>query len=321
MPTPLEGIHHVTAVTGDAPRNIDFYTRVLGLRLVKKTVNQDVTNTYHLFYGDKVGHPGTEMTFFDWPDVPAHQAGFGDVSAVTFMVPDRGSLDWWLRRLDDEGVEHGSIEQRGDREVVALLDPEGQRIELVAGGTGDATPWEGSQVPAEMQIRGFGAVTMMVDTLEPTRWFLTEVLGFSQSDEYTFPDNPSRRAQIYSTGPGGLGAEVHVEVRPDLPPARVGVGGVHHVAWRTPTDATHREWQEMLTEAGVPVTPVIDRYYFKSVYFREPGGVLFEIATDGPGFTGDEDESELGTKLSLPPFLEPRRAEIEAQLQPLEASV
>jgi glyoxalase family protein len=321
MPTPLEGIHHVTAMSGHAGRNVDFYTQILGLRLVKKTVNQDVTNTYHLFYGDEVGHPGTEMTFFEWPNVPSHVAGFGDVSAVTFMVPDRSALDWWVPWLDKQGVEHGSVEQRGDRHVVPFVDREGQRLELVAGGTGNATPWEESPVPAEMQIRGFGAVTMIVDTLEPTSWFLTEVLDFRQSGEYRFPDNPSRSAQIFSTGPGGLGAEVHVEVRPDLPPARVGIGGVHHVAWRTPTDETHRDWQQALTEAGVPVTPVIDRYYFKSLYFREPGGVLFEIATDGPGFTGDEDVSELGKHLSLPPFLEPRRKEIEAQLPPIEVSV
>src|SRR5438270_3352732 len=162
MPTPLQGIHHVTAVTGDAPGNVDFYTRVLGLRMVKKTVNQDVTNTYHLFYGDAVGHPGTEMTFFDWPDVPAHQAGFGDVSAITFMVPDRQALGWWLRRLDEQRVEHGPIEERGDRQVISLLDPEGQRLELVAGGTGNATPWTESTVPEDVQIRGFGAVTMIV---------------------------------------------------------------------------------------------------------------------------------------------------------------
>lgn len=321
MPTPLEGLHHVTAVSGNAGRNVDFYTQILGLRLVKKTVNQDVTNTYHLFYGDAVGHPGTEMTFFEWPDVPQHVAGFGDVSAITFMVPDRAALDWWGPWLEKQGVDHGSIEQRGDRQVLPFVDGEGQRLELVAGGAGNATPWEGSPVPAEMQIRGFGAVTMIVDTLEPTSWFLTEVLGFRQSGEYRFPDNPSRSAQIFSTGPGGLGAEVHVEVRPDLPPARVGIGGVHHVAWRTPTDETHLAWQQALTEAGVPVTPVIDRYYFKALYFREPGGVLFEISTDGPGFTGDEDVADLGKHLSLPPFLEPRRKEIEAQLPPLEVSV
>lgn len=317
----LEGIHHVTAVTGRAPANVDFYTRVLGLRLVKKTVNQDVTSTYHLFYGDEVGHPGTEMTFFDWPDVGAHIAGAGDVSAITFMVPDRAALDYWVGRFDAEGVRHGPIEERGGRPVLPFLDPEGQRLELVAGGTGNATPWEQSPVPAEYAIRGFGAVTVVVETLQPTVDFLTSVLGFRQSGEYTFPDNESRRALIFETGSGGLGSEVHVEERPNLPPARVGIGGVHHVAFRTPNDEEHRAWREHLVRSGVAVTPVIDRYYFRALYFREPGGVLFEIATDGPGFATDEDVEHLGEDLSLPPFLEPHRAEIEAALPPLEVAV
>jgi glyoxalase family protein len=319
--TDLEGIHHVTAVTGRAPANVDFYTRVLGLRLVKKTVNQDVTSTYHLFYGDEVGHPGTEMTFFDWPDVGGHIAGAGDVSAITFMVPDRAALDYWLDRFDAEGVRHTRIEERGGRPVLPFVDPEGQRLELVVGGTGNATPWEESPVPAEYAIRGFGAVTVVVETLQPTADFLTSILGFRQSGEYTFPDNESRRALIFETGSGGLGSEVHVEERPNLPPARVGIGGVHHVAFRTPNDEEHRAWRERLLHAGVPVTPVIDRYYFRAMYFREPGGVLFEIATDGPGFATDEDVAHLGEGLSLPPFLEPHRAEIEAALPPLEVAV
>lgn len=319
--TDLEGIHHVTAVTGQAPANVDFYTRVLGLRLVKKTVNQDVTSTYHLFYGDEVGHPGTEMTFFDWPNVGEHLAGAGDVSAITFMVPDRDALDYWVDRFEGEGVRHGPIEERGGRPVLPFLDPEGQRLELVVGSTGNATPWEQSPVPPEYAIRGFGAVTVVVETLQPTADFLTSVLGFRQSGEYTFPDNESRRALIFETRNGGLGSEVHVEERPDLPSARVGIGGVHHVAFRTPNDEEHRAWRERLMHAGVAVTPVIDRYYFRALYFREPGGVLFEIATDGPGFATDEDVAHLGEGLSLPPFLEPHRAEIEAVLPPLEVAV
>src|SRR5438270_62849 len=156
MTTPIEGIHHVTAVTGRAPRNVAFYTQVMGLRFVKKTVNQDVTNTYHLFYGDEAGHPGTEMTFFDWPDVPQHMAGVGDVSAVTFRVPD-GSLEWWLQWLEGKGVQHGVIEERDGRQVLPVLDSEGQRLELIAGGEGEDIPWRESPIPPEMQIRGFGA--------------------------------------------------------------------------------------------------------------------------------------------------------------------
>jgi glyoxalase family protein len=305
-------------VTGRAPGNLAFYTQVLGLRLIKKTVNQDVTSSYHLFYGDEVGSPGTEMTFFDWPNVPSHLAGAGDVSATSFVVPNVKALEWWESRFRDEGVEHDEISERAGRPTVPFVDPEGQRLELIAGDRGATKPWSTGEVPEENAIRGFGAVTLVVESLDPTKRFLTETLGFEQSGEYVFPDNESRRAVVFQTGEGGLGSEVHVEVRPDLPPASVGIGGVHHVAFRTPSDEEHRAWQHELAHAGVSVTPVIDRFYFRSIYFREPGGVLFEIATDGPGFTADEDVEHLGKSLSLPPFLEARRAQIEAVLPPLE---
>jgi glyoxalase family protein len=316
----LHGIHHVTAVTGRAPENLAFYTRVLGLRLIKKTVNQDVTSTYHLFYGDEVGSPGTEMTFFDWPNLPTHLAGAGDVAATSFVVPDVRALEWWQSRFRDAGVKYGEIEERAGRPTLPFVDPEGQRLELIAGDREGTKPWSESAVPEENAIRGFGAVTLVVESLAPTSRLLTETLGFEQSGEYVFPDNESRRAVIFKTGDGGLGGEVHVEVRPDLPPASVGIGGVHHVAFRTPDDEEHQAWQRDLAHAGVSVTPVIDRFYFRSIYFREPGGVLFEIATDGPGFTADEEVAHLGEALSLPPFLESRRAEIEAVLPPLEVT-
>jgi glyoxalase family protein len=314
----LHGVHHVTAVTGNAPANVDFYTNVLGLRLVKKTVNQDVISSYHLFYGDEVGHPGTEMTFFDWPDVGRHISGAGDISAVSFVVPDRAAIDFWMRRFQSEGVEHGDVEERAGRTALAFTDREGQRLELVVGERPGSTPWPQSPIPEEVAIRGLGPVTLIVESVEPTAKLLTDILGFRQKGEYAFPDNPSRRALVFETGSGGPGAEVHMEARPDMPPARVGIGGVHHVAFRTPNEEEHRSWQQLLARSGVGVTSVIDRYYFRSIYFREPGGVLFEIATDGPGFTGDEDVAHLGERLSLPPFLEPRRAEIESQLRPLE---
>lgn len=313
----LKGLHHVTAITGRAGDNVRFYTDALGLRLVKKTVNQDVTSTYHLFYGDSAGHPGTEITFFDWPDVGNHVPGSGDVSATSFMVPDPPALSWWSTRFEEKGVPHESIEKRGEREVLPFTDLEGQPLELVGGGQSNATPWNGSKVPSEMAIRGLAAVTLTVEALTGSAHFLETVLGFKQAGEYTFPDNQSRRAMIFQAGEGGLGTEVHLEERPDLPAGRVGIGGVHHVAFRTPNDTEHKRWRDMLAEAGVAVTPVIDRFYFRSIYFREPGGVLFEIATDGPGFTADEDFDHLGEHLSLPPFLEPRRDEIEAQLHPI----
>jgi glyoxalase family protein len=312
----LAGIHHITAVSGSGARNLDFYTRVLGLRLIKKTVNQDVPSTYHLFYGDEVGTPGTEMTFFEWPDVPAHIAGSGDVSAIGFVVPDTDALAWWEKRFDSEGVEHGAIEQRAGRAVLPFRDPEGQRLQLIAGVRSAPTiPWKDGPVPEDVAIRGFGTVTLTVKRLGPTRRLLTSVLGFREASEYTLESG--QKVSVFEMGPGGLGAEVHLVEQPELRLTQTGVGGVHHVAFRTPNDEEHRQWQANLTAAGVGVTPVIDRYYFRALYFREPGGVLFEISTDGPGFATDEDIEHLGESLSLPPFLEARRAELEAVLPPL----
>jgi glyoxalase family protein len=312
----LTGIHHVTAVTGMARQNLDFYTRVLGLRLVKKTVNQDVTSSYHLFYADGVGSPGTDMTFFDWPSVPSHLQGCGDVAATAFMVPEQ-SLDWWVEHLDRESVSHGSIQYVSQSRSIDLVDGEGQRLKLVEGGKSEAIPWRESPVPEEYAIRGLGAVFLMLASFEPTTSVFEKLLGFRPVTEYASPDDVPRLVRVFETGPGGLGTEVHLEERPDLSRAQVGVGGVHHVAFRTPDAAEHREWRSRIAAAHMAVTEVIDRYYFQSIYFREPGGVLVEIATDGPGFAQDEDVAHLGESLSLPPFLESRRAEIEAQLQPI----
>ncbi len=312
----LTGIHHVTAVSGSGPRNLAFYTNVLGLRLVKKTVNQDVPSTYHLFYADEVGSPGTDMTFFEWPNVPAHVPGAGDVSAVGFAVPDRAALEWWIDRFDAQGVPHGEIEERAGRPSVSFTDPEGQRLQLVVGTRTDSKPWTAT-IPEQYAIRGFAGVTLVVARAEPTVALLTDIMGFRQAGEYTI--DGSRRVQVFETGAGGIGAEVHLVVQPGSRQAQTGIGGVHHVAFRTPSDEEHRAWQQHLTRAGIAVTPVIDRYYFRALYFREPGGVLFEISTDGPGFAGDEDLAHLGEHLSLPPFLEPRRAEIESILPPLQS--
>jgi glyoxalase family protein len=315
----LGGLHHLTAVTGNASGNVAFYTQVLGMRLVKKTVNQDDVFAYHLFYGDEVGHPGTEVTFFDWPNIGSNVSGWGSIAAVGLRIP-HAALDWWRRRFDDAMLAHGEVEERNGRRTLAFTDPEGQRLVLVADdGDVGFSPWSGSPVPAEHQIRGLSHVLLDVDRLAPTAWVLTEVMGFRRSAEYAAPDNPARSVAVFETGPGGAGAEVHLQERPDLPPARLGTGGVHHVAFRTPNDEEHLGWQQRIARAGLGVTQVIDRYYFRSIYFREPGRVLFEIATDGPGFTTDEDAAHLGERLALPPFLEPRRAEIEAGLRPLTA--
>jgi glyoxalase family protein len=316
----LGGIHHLTAVTTEASRNVAFYTEVLGLRLVKKTVNQDDVSAYHLFYGDELGRPGTEITFFDWPHlrIAPNRAGAGEVSTTELRVPDRAALEWWVGRLEESGVPHGGIEERDGRAHIAFTDPEGQRLRLAGddGETGVAggIPWEWSAVPREVGIRGLGAVDLAVGELAPTAWVLAEVMGFRMVDERTEDEG---RLAVFEVGPGGPGATVRVIERPEAPLARLGRGGVHHVAFRTPDDEEHAAWRERLMRAGLGVTPQIDRYYFRSIYFREPGGVLFEIATDGPGFATDEDAAHLGEKLSLPPFLEPRREEIEARLEPI----
>ena len=312
----LGGLHHITAITGKASQNVAFYTQVMGMRLVKKTVNQDDVSAYHLFYGDDIGHAGTELTFFDWPHAGLSREGTGTISAIMFGVRGRAALDQWAQRLDSFGIEHGPIQMRGSRTLLALRDPEGQRLELVDDeGKLAGTPWAKSPVPPEIAIRGLYGVCFTLKQLERTERLFTDILGFRRADSYTVPQGND--VQVCEVGPGGPGAEVHLEVRPDLPFGHAAIGGVHHVAFRTPDDEQHRQWRARLAEAGSRVTEVIDRFYFHSIYFREPGGILCEIATDGPGFATDEDAATLGEHLALPPFLEPRRREIEAGLKPI----
>ena len=311
----LTGLHHVTAVTGDAPANLAFYTQTLGLRLVKKTVNQDDVSAYHLFYGDEVGHAGTEVTFFDWPRIGPNVPGVGDISALALRVPGPDALEWWARRLTDAGVAVGRVEMLGGRLTLEFTDPEGQRLRLVDdGGAPGGTPWSASPVPAAHGIKGLDGAGLTVRRLAPTARVLTDVLGMRPDREY---ERQGRTVSVFTMGPGGPGAELHIEERPDLPHVHVGAGGVHHIAFRTPEDAAQAAWHTRLRAAGLAVSDVIDRFYFHSLYFREPNGILFEIATDGPGFASDEDPAHLGERLSLPPFLEPHRARIEAGLRPL----
>ncbi len=315
----LGGIHHITAITGNASQNVAFYTQVLGLRLVKKSVNQDDVSAYHLFYADEGGHPGTDLTFFDWPQAGPNRPGAGTIAAIAFGVHGREALDWWAERFDSLGVEHDEVQLRGEegRAVLAFRDPEGQALELIDdGGRLAGQPWKKSPVPEDKAIRGLYAVRLMVRALEPSARFLTESLGFRQAG--TYQSAQKRPVTIYEVGPGGPGAEAHLEVWPEAPRGLPAIGGVHHVAFRTPNQEEHAAWQEQLARAGRQVTPVINRFYFYSIYFREPGGVLFEIATDGPGFATDEEPEHLGERLALPPFLEPYRKEIEAGLKPIE---
>jgi glyoxalase family protein len=317
----LTGLHHVTAITSQAARNLDFYTRVLGLRLVKKTVNQDDVSAYHLFYADAEGNAGTEVTFFDWPHVTQNYNGAGSIAQVALRVSGRDSLDWWAGHLSDAGVPHSGVIEEGQQTLLRFADPEGLGLDLVDDqGKPGGTPWDLAPVPVERGIRGLHAVSLMVYDLAPLDRVLTGLLGFQQAREYRANDDPVRRVTVYATGDGGPGTEVHVEHGQHLAPSRLGRGGVHHVAFRTPNDEEHRAWQRHLASSGMGVTQVIDRFYFKSIYFRVPGGILFEIATDGPGFATDEDMEHLGERLALPPFLEPQRAAIEAQLRPLEVA-
>ncbi|MGH2460369.1 MAG: ring-cleaving dioxygenase [Chloroflexota bacterium] len=316
----LGGLHHVSSITGDVGRNLAFYTEVLGLRLVKKTVNQDDVSAYHLFYADRAGHAGTDVTFFDWEGMAPHRPHAGEISAVALRVPGRAALENWIARLDAYGVTHGPIVERDGRAVLAFVDLEGQRLELVDDSVGNlgvppGEAWDRGAVPAAWGIRGLAAITITAKDLGPTDRVLTGLLGLQKVEDRVEDGHP---VVTYAIGPGGPGAEVRVIERPDLRSgAFVGAGGVHHAAFRAPNSEEHAAWRERMAAAGLNVTPVIDRYYFKSIYFREPGGVLFEIATDGPGFATDEDLDHLGETLALPPFLEPRRRQIEANLKPI----
>lgn len=315
----LTGLHHVTAVTANAPRNLAFYTQALGLRLVKKTVNQDDVSAYHLFYGDEAGHAGTEVTFFDWAQIGPTVHGTGDISTVALRVPSPNALEWWARHLADAGVAHTGVQEIGGRLSLEFTDPEGQRLRLVDdGGAPGGIPWPGSPVPQSQGITGLDGVGLTVRRLASTEPILTDVLGMRRDREY---ERDGRQVTVFTMGQGGPGTELHIEERPELGRTRVGAGGVHHVAFRTPNDAEQTAWLARIRGAGLGTSDVIDRYYFRSLYFREPNGILFEIATDGPGFAADEDPAHLGETLALPPFLEPRRREIEAGLTPLDSKL
>ncbi|WP_342642933.1 ring-cleaving dioxygenase [Rhodoligotrophos ferricapiens] len=313
----LHGIHHLTAVTADARGNHAFYTGELGMRLVKKTVNQDDVSAYHLFYGDGAASPGSDLTFFDFPTKPARH-GIHSISRTGLRVAGEDSLTWWAQRFADHGAPCGEIRLLGGRLSLDFTDPEGQRLRLVDdGGEGEAHPWMAGPVPAARQIRGLGPITLSVPELEPTERVLMEILNMRPTGRYPTPDVEGSITHIFSMGPGGAAAELHVAVEPNSPRMHPGAGGVHHVAFRIPDEA-YADWaQRLQSTSRLPFSGPIDRFYFRSLYFREPNGILFEIATDGPGFTADEPLEELGTRLSLPPFLEHRRAEIEAGLKPL----
>ncbi len=322
MTLQLTGFHHLTAVSAEIARNKHFYTEQLGMRLVKRSVNQDDVSAYHLFYSDQVGSPGNDITFFDWA-VPAERRGNHSVTRTGLRVRDEASLQYWLERFDALGIAHEQVLERDGRLQLDFEDFEGQRLTLVAdGGRGDApVPWERSTVPAGHQIRGLGPITMSVPELGSTDTVLQQVMNMRLVRAYREIHGVEHDVHVYEMGDasaGGPHAELHVAVRPDLPAARPGAGGVHHVAFRTPDGEQYDAWLERLNRFRLANSGPVDRYYFRSLYFREPNGVLFEIATDGPGFAVDEDLATLGETVVLPPFLEPRRAEILAGLKPLD---
>jgi glyoxalase family protein len=307
------GIHHVTAITGSAQDNLDFYTHVLGLRLVKKSVNQDSPDTYHLFFADANGTPGTDLTFFPWADSPRVRNGVGLAVEVSLAIP-HGSASYWRRRLTELGATITGEEIRRSEFAIMLHDPFGQPLALVeAADTRDFAPWTRSAVPVEHQIRGLHSVRLWERDLALTEDFLVHVLGFNSMGE----DSGWHR---YGVDSGGSGKHIDIREIPSAERGRWGVGGIHHVAWRVTDDDAQLAVRERIQDAHRRPTEVIDRFWFRSVYFLEPGGVLFELATDGPGFAIDESADTLGEHLVLPPWLESQRAEIEAALPMLTIS-
>jgi catechol 2,3-dioxygenase-like lactoylglutathione lyase family enzyme len=304
------GIHHITAIASEPQVNLDFYTNVLGLRLVKLTVNYDDPGTYHLYFGDRLGRPGTIMTFFPWPGASRGRTGTGQATATAFAVPG-AALAFWVDRFARLGLDFEMTAKRFDDEVLAVRDPDGMALELVASpGAKTGETWQAGPVPEEYRICGFHSVTLSVEGYERTARLLADTLGFR-----AVKDEGNRFR--YGTGAEGPGAMVDLVCLPAGRPGQLGAGTVHHVAWRAQHAEEQRAWREGLAGLGYNVTPIIDRTYFHSIYFREPGGVLFEIATDLPGFAVDEPPDRLGGRLILPNWLEPTRAELVKALPAL----
>ncbi|MFB3904523.1 MAG: ring-cleaving dioxygenase [Acidobacteriota bacterium] len=309
----VNGLHHVTAIAGPAQENLDFYTGVLGLRLVKKSVNQDDPGTYHLFYADAEGHPGTDLTFFPWSQLAPSLKGHGLAVEVSLAVPP-GSLGYWESRLEEYGTRLSGKDERFGDPVLQIVDSHGLEVALVESKDAlkrEFSPWDESPVPVERQIRGLESARLWERDLIRTTSFLTSVLSFGHL-------GTEKGWQRYGVDGGGSGRYLDLREAPESRRGAWGVGGIHHLAWRVDNDEHQQSMRARIEQAGRQPTSVIDRFWFKSVYFLEPGGVLFELATEGPGFAVDEAPAQLGESLVLPPWLEPQRAAIEAALPPLE---
>jgi glyoxalase family protein len=309
----MHGIHHVTAIAGRPNANLDFYARTLGLRFVKKTVNFDDPGTYHFYYGDEAGSPGTILTFFPWEHAGAGRSGVGLTQATAFRVP-AGSIGFWTHRLVERGVKHEALVKRFGEAVLDFTDPDGMSLTLVGvAGAENEPAWSSGDIPAEHAIRGFHGVTLLLDEAAPTGAILTDALGFKEVGR--------DGAVVRFKTPGNVGGVVDIRESKGFLRGKMGRGSVHHVAFRAADDAEQAAMARKLVEGhGLHPTEQKDRQYFRSIYFREPGGILFEIATDEPGFTVDEPLAALGTGLKLPPFLEPSRKQLEAALPPLEVA-
>ncbi len=310
MKEKILGIHHITAMASDAQRNVDFYVSILGLRFVKKSINQDAPDVYHLYYGDEVGSPGTAMTFFPFGRASRGTRGNGEISRVGFAVPIT-SINFWINHLSKNGISFSGSERKFENNIITFPDPDGMMIELVFSDKQILKfPWKQGPIPVEHAIRNFFGVTMNLASIEASAAVLNDVLGFH---------SVSQNGNMYRffVGEGSDEVAIDIIVNPNIPFARQSAGSVHHIAWRVKDFAAHEKWQHHVAQSGLSPTEVIDRFYFHSIYFREPGGILYEIASDNPGFTVDETLEELGTHLMLPPWYEIHREKIERALPPI----
>ncbi|WP_419957416.1 ring-cleaving dioxygenase [Psychrobacillus psychrotolerans] len=311
----LKGIHHVTAITSSAEENYRFFTYVLGMRLVKKTVNQDDIQTYHLFFADDVGGAGTDMTFFDFPNIPKGTHGTNEIYRTGFRVPTDAALDYWVKRFDRLDVKHTGIQEQFGTQVLSFVDFDDQQYQLVSdennNGVAAGTPWQKGPIPLEFAITGLGPITIRIAEFDYMKEVLEKVLLFKEIGQ-------NGSFHLFEVGEGGNGAQVIVEKNVILPPGRQGFGTVHHAAFRVEDRAVLDEWTQRMESFGFKTSGFVDRFFFQSLYSRVTNGILFEFATDGPGFMGDESYETLGEKLSLPPFLEPQREQIEGLVRPID---
>ncbi len=311
----LKGIHHVTAITSSAEKNYEFFTYTLGMRLVKKTVNQDDIQTYHLFFADDTGSPGTDMTFFDFPGIPKGTHGTDEISKTSFRVPTDEALDYWVKRFDRLEVPHSGIQEQFGKKTLSFTDFDDQKYQLISDeankGVPSGTPWQKGPIPLEYAITGLGPLFVRVAQFDYFKEMMEKVLHFKEiAQEGDF--------HLFEVGEGGNGAQVVVEYNPSLPQARQGYGTVHHAAFRVEDKSVLDEWDQHLRGFGFQTSGFVDRFFFGSLYSRVAPQILFEFATDGPGFMGDEPYETLGEKLSLPPFLEPKRDQIESYVRPID---